>query len=385
MSTHVSALDRLRGCLLGGAVGDALGAPVEFMSLAQIRERFGAKGITAMAAGAWPRGAITDDTQMTLFTAEGLLRADIRGRLNGACDAAGCVAHAYSRWLHTQGEPVKTTVSARPGEGFQLDGWLIRVQQLFARRAPGNTCLSALRSERLGSVEQPLNDSKGCGGVMRAAPAGLMAGDWGDGGDSFPRGCEIAALTHGHPTGYLAAGFLALAIERLRAGDQLQAALDAATERLREERGHEEVSAAVAAARAQANEPPPSPEGLRRLGEGWVAEEALAIAVYGVCATRSFRDAVTTAVNHQSDSDSIGAIAGNLAGTLYGESALPEEWLEPVELRDVITEIADDLYRCSRDPCVRTPQNAKRRDQCLSRRAPRLRATGPMEVRAAET
>ena len=157
---------------------------------------------------------------MTLFTAEGLLRADVRGRLNGACDPAACVRHAYSRWLHTQGEPVKTTVSAHRGEGFQLDGWLIQVQQLFARRAPGNTCLSALRSGRFGSVEDPLNDSKGCGGVMRAAPAGLMAAGWGDGGDSFRRGCEIAALTHGHPSGYLAAGFLALAIERLAAGDR---------------------------------------------------------------------------------------------------------------------------------------------------------------------
>ncbi len=350
MSAPLCPLDRFRGCLLGGAVGDALGAPVEFMTLAQIRERFGAEGITGMAPGAWPRGAITDDTQMTLFTAEGLLRADVRGRLNGACDPAGVVGHAYSRWLHTQGEPIKTTVSARQREGFQLDGWLIHVQQLFARRAPGNTCLSALRGERFGSIEDPLNDSKGCGGVMRAAPAGLMAAGWGDGGDSFRRGCEIAALTHGHPSGYLAAGFLALAIERLRAGDPLQEALDAATERLREERGHEEVSSAVAAARAQPSDTSPSPEGVQRLGEGWVAEQALAIAVYAVCATRSVRDAVITAVNHGGDSDSTGAIAGNLAGTLYGVSAIPEEWLEPLELRDVITEIADDLYRCAQDP-----------------------------------
>jgi ADP-ribosyl-[dinitrogen reductase] hydrolase len=350
MSAPLRAIDRFRGCLLGGAVGDALGAPVEFMTLAQIRERFGAEAITGMAEGAWARGAITDDTQMTLFTAEGLLRADIRRRLNGEYDPAGCVGHAYSRWLHTQGELVRTTVSERQGEGFQLDGWLVQVQQLFVRRAPGTTCLSALRGGRFGSIEEPLNDSKGCGGVMRAAPAGLMAADWGDGGDSFRRGCEIAALTHGHPSGYLAAGFLALAIERLTAGDPLQVALDAATERLREERGHEEVSAAVAAARAQASEAQPSSEGVQRIGEGWVAEQALAIAVYGVCATRSFRDAVITAVNHGGDSDSTGAIAGNLAGALYGVGAIPEAWLEPLKLRDVITEIADDLYRCSQDP-----------------------------------
>ena len=79
------------------------------------------------------------------------------------------------------------------------------------------------------------------------------------------------------------------AIERLAAGDPLRAALDAATERLREERGHEEVSAAVAAARAQASDASASSEGVQRLGEGWVAEEALAIAVYGVWPPASHR------------------------------------------------------------------------------------------------
>ena len=70
--------DKFRGCLLGGALGDALGAPVEFMQRDDILREFGANGITEFALAYDGLGTITDDTQMTLFTAEGLLRAEVR-------------------------------------------------------------------------------------------------------------------------------------------------------------------------------------------------------------------------------------------------------------------------------------------------------------------
>src|SRR4051794_26405243 len=95
---------RFRACLLGGAVGDALAAPVEFMRLEEIRRRLRTRGLTSLEEGAWPAGSITDDTQMTLFTAEGLLRAQVRGALKGIVHPPSVVDHAYARWLHTQGE-----------------------------------------------------------------------------------------------------------------------------------------------------------------------------------------------------------------------------------------------------------------------------------------
>jgi ADP-ribosylglycohydrolase len=349
----VTTLNRFRGCLLGGAVGDALGAPVEFETLAAIRARFGPAGIDEMVDGAWPRGAITDDTQMSLFTAEGLLRADVRGSLKGVCYPPDCVRNAYTRWLLTQADPV----DKRRLEEFHVDGWLISVPELFARRAPGNTCVTSLRSERFGTVEEPLNHSKGCGGVMRAAPAGLMSQPWGDHGDSFHRGAELAALTHGHPSGYLAAGCLALIIERLRGGDTLHIAVDTALKRLDQEPNHHETSAALAAAlQLAAESEPPTAERVETLGAGWVAEETLGIAVYAVAATTTFRDAVVLAVNHSGDSDSTGAIAGNLAGTIYGAHAIPHQWLGTLELRNVISQIADDLYRCSQGPPAWDPE-----------------------------
>jgi ADP-ribosylglycohydrolase len=80
------------------------------------------------------------------------------------------------------------------------------------------------------------------------------------------------------------------------------------------------------------------------LGAGWVATEALAIALYCTLATRSFEEAVILAVNHSGDSDSTGALAGSLAGTLYGEEAVPERWTADLELHGQIAAVADDLY-----------------------------------------
>jgi ADP-ribosylglycohydrolase len=71
MSSLPSTAGRIRGCLLGGAVGDALGAPIEFASWREIRSRHGDRGVTGVLAP----GHFTDDTQMTLFTCEGLIAA----------------------------------------------------------------------------------------------------------------------------------------------------------------------------------------------------------------------------------------------------------------------------------------------------------------------
>jgi ADP-ribosylglycohydrolase len=330
-----------RGCLLGGAVGDALGAPVEFMSLEEIRRRFGERGVTGLEDGAWPAGSITDDTQLTLFTAEGLLRAQVRGALKGIVHPPSVVDHAYARWLHTQGEQSPRWEKWNE-DGY--DGWLVGLPQLHARRAPGRTCLSGLSAERAGTVERPLNDSKGCGGVMRIAPVGLLAPR----DRAFSLGVDVAVLTHGHPSGHLAAGFLASVIAALRDGEQLDTALDGTTVELEPYDGGEETLAAVSAARRLAQAGAPSPEQVERLGGGWVGEEALAIGLYAVLATHSFAEAVVLAANHGGDSDSTAAIAGSLSGITYGEGAIPSEWLEKLELRDAISQVAEDLHRATR-------------------------------------
>ncbi len=318
---------RYRGCLLGGATGDALGAGIEFASLAEIRRRHGPAGITGYMPAYGRAGAITDDTQMTLFTAEGLLRD--QQQPTGGRDAPAAIWRAYQRWLLTQ--------SGTPPPA-QADGWLISQGFLHHERAPGLTCLSALRAGHPGTARQPVNDSKGCGGVMRVAPIGLA------GGDAFNLGCQAAALTHGHPSGYLAAGALALMISELARGRGLRDAVTSAISRLEQACGGEQVTAALTAAARVAELGPLGADALSVLGEGWVAEEALAIATHCALTAGSFRSGVLHAVNHGGDSDSTGAICGNLLGTALGATAIDPDLLAGLEGHNVITQIADDLH-----------------------------------------
>src|ERR1039457_2054679 len=163
--------EHFTGCLLGGAVGDALGRPFEFKDKKEITEKYGPAGILDMVPGEGGLFEITDDTQMTLFTAEGLLRAWTTSRHGGGVpDFAAAVKCSYICWLKTQDETVNFSNKVAGS-----DGWLLSVEGLHRRRAPGETCLSALREGTYAENGIVNNDRKGCGGIMRAAPAGLLA------------------------------------------------------------------------------------------------------------------------------------------------------------------------------------------------------------------
>ena len=335
--------NRFRGCLLGGAVGDALGAPVEFMDLGAIRQRFGHQGIQDFVPAYGKLGAITDDTQMTMFTAEGMLRAFVRMRMRGIGPVFPSVtARAYLRWLLTQGYQCDAEPVDKPS------GWLIEHRELFDRRAPGNTCIAALRAmKRPGDPAS--NDSKGCGGVMRVAPVGMVMAQWeGDTNDemtkrAFDIACSLAGITHGHPTGQLAAGVLAAIVALVLNGMPLTEAIEKAKAQLCLHPGHLETLLAIERAQLLAECEPNRPDAIQKLGEGWVAEEALAISLYCALGAEDFEAGVVLAVNHSGDSDSTGAITGNLLGALYGAEAIPPRWLRSLELRDVIMAMADDL------------------------------------------
>ncbi|WP_037680031.1 ADP-ribosylglycohydrolase family protein [Streptomyces albus] len=362
----VAVRARLRGCLLGGAIGDALGNPVEFLSTGRIRAAHGPEGLRGMVAdgGGAPAGTVTDDTQMTLFTAEGLMRARERGAAGGiGSDGTRLVRDAYLRWLDTQQHDGPPAADGRP----HRTGTLREERWLYARRAPGNACLSGIEqayapdpAEALRGGHGPVNpDSKGCGTVMRSAPFGLTG--------SGPRAAfELAAhcaqITHGHPTGYYAAGALAAIVHHLLYGESPEAAVLLTLRLLAGYPGHEETTAALGAAldlaAGSGSGAAPGPERVETLGGGWIAEEALAIAVYCVLvhtpdrsgaggpATASgaaVREALLLSVNHSGDSDSTGAICGNLLGAHLGDLRLPQDWLHRVEGRAAITLLADDF------------------------------------------
>ncbi|MDR1801237.1 MAG: ADP-ribosylglycohydrolase family protein [Lachnospiraceae bacterium] len=334
-----------RACLLGGALGDALGYAVEFMRMEQIRGAYGEKGIQGLCLDMTKgKAIISDDTQMTLFTADGLMNAHIRTKRDGmGSPTESGIYQSYMKWLYTQTNDPNGKKWLHRNECEYLYSFCIEdIPDLYERRAPGMTCLSALESNLFGTIEHPINQSKGCGGVMRVAPIGLFYYDepW----RAFEVACEAAALTHGHPTGFLSAGFFAMMIAFFVGGKKtLHGSIMRSLDYLREHPDYEETEKAITKA-IQFAYSDKSPEvAIRSIGEGWVAEEALAIAIYCALKGKDFTEAVTMAVNHDGDSDSTGAICGNLLGACYGMRGIPSGWVEYLELADFIIKTADLL------------------------------------------
>lgn len=339
-------LDKFRGCLIGGAAGDALGYTVEFVSENFLFSRFGKNGITEYRlhnGKAW----ISDDTQMTMFTANGLLFGTTRGSLRGVMGTyPSYIAVAYREWYKTQME-----FFSHCNRKFSTC-WLLNVPELFENRAPGNTCLSAIDAGCCGSIEKPINNSKGCGGVMRVAPIGLYFGD----SRMAPlaidlMGADAAALTHGHEMGYIPAAMLVHIVRLVSHNEEItlkEAVLDSKTamEMLFPDSSElpgflKLIDTAVELSESNIADL----DAIHELGQGWIGDEALAIAVY--CALKhsdDFDKAMIAAVNHGGDSDSTGAITGNILGAYLGLSGIPRKYTDNLEMVDVLTELADDLY-----------------------------------------
>ena len=332
-------LDKFRGCIIGGAAGDALGYAIEFDDVDSIVDMYGEPGITEfqLINGV---AQISDDTQMTLFTADGL----IRGAGDGVeADPKGHIWAAYKDWLITQNDKY-------PVEKHAGGSWLLGVPEMFAWRAPGGTCLTALAQEQGGSITKRINDSKGCGGIMRVAPIGIFFDSTKMGIREIDKiGADAAALTHGHPLGWLPAAALVHIIARIVHEDFsiAEAVADMQTS-IRAQFGHfhdtEYMMELVDKAVQLAGRAEDDKEAIWKLGEGWVAEETLAIAIY--CALKyqdDFEAAMIAAVNHGGDSDSTGAVCGNILGAALGMIEIPDKFIENLELKEVIIRMADDL------------------------------------------
>lgn len=317
--------------LLGCAVGDSLGAEIEFMGLAAIRAAY-PDGVRDLIPHQGLRGAITDDTQMTLFTAEGLIRAHVRVRLRGIVSTAGVVHHALLRWLVTQGEAPASEIDREHG--------IVRDRRLHARRAPGLTCLGALRAARRFG-EPAHNDSKCCGAIMRVSPVAFAASRE----QVRSLAMQTSALTHGHPTGQTAAAAWAELIADVSAGGDVEICAERIGAAYAALEGGAETASAIRAALEAPRDG--RPETVENLGGGWIADEALAIALYAVLANADPEDALRCAVTHSGDSDSTGAIAGALLGVLHPDAILAHRWAAEVECADLIATLAKVLAAAS--------------------------------------
>lgn len=320
---------RILGGLLGGALGDAFGYPLEFRSWAQIHETFGEAGMTEPRVRDG-RLHVSDDTQMTLFTADGLLAAVAAGSPEAPDRPLARIRHAYLAWFRTQRD--EWALGARD---------IRQYRELWAVRAPGSTCLAALKAGARGTPSQPINDSKGSGAVMRVAPIGLMPAL--DADAAFHLAHAAAALTHGHPAGRLSAAAFASLLRDLLADTPLTAALRRMERRLETTTDGEEVLPKVRAARALAASDAPAHEAITTLGQGWQGDEALAIGLYAALKADSFEDALRLAANHDGDSDTTAALAGQIWGTLYGVEVLTNAWVWRLDVLEPLCDVAGRL------------------------------------------
>lgn len=339
--------DRIRGSLLGGAIGDALGYPVEFIySYEGILSRYGERGITRLDTKQYSsegeqnnKAVVSDDTQMTLFTANGLLNASKLG-----IEPKYAICRAYLEWLETQS-------GNRKGKA---ECWIRDLPELNQRRAPGTTCISALQEIRRGI--EPINNSKGCGGVMRVAPVALYAvcGNRMSITDADRLAGDAAEITHQHPLGFISAALMVHVIYRLAQDEHptrsvLKNYITEGVEVMRELYGShyndvERMAELSERAIFLSSNADSDLENIKCLGEGWVGEEALAIGLY--CTLKyldNFEEAMIASVNHGGDSDSTGAVTGNILGAAIGYEAIPKFYKEDVELHDVLLHMADDL------------------------------------------
>lgn len=351
-------LNKYKGCLIGGAIGDALGYPIEFnRSIESIRSKYGKTGITRFDLQDG-KARISDDTQMTLFTANGLIWENTRKHLKGISpNPVDCIYMAYKNWHNTQ-------LRKEYRDNSSNICWIYNLPELNVERAPGLTCMEALSGSNRGTFKNPLNDSKGCGGVMRISPCGLYfkpkdIKDY-DTFDSVGRlAAEASVLTHGHPLGYIPSYVLAIIINILAYDNyiSIEEALDIAMKvykkrfNIADRKTNKYFIELMEKTKKLAKQNFDDVDSIYELGEGWVAEEALAIALYSCIKYQNdFEKAIICAVNHGGDSDSTGAIAGNIIGTYLGFDQIPEYYIENLELRDAILELSEDLYTvCSTD------------------------------------
>ena len=325
----------------------------EFLQEEDIQEKYGRAGIQSYDLDpATGKALISDDTQMTMFTANGVLVGQTQRAMRGTKAAlSSYVELAYQDWFKTQTESMEERKTWKSSIS-----WLLDVPGLYARRAPGNTCLSALSQGITGSeyIRQAKNHSKGCGGLIRVAPLALACRpDRGDfkGIETLDReGAQIAAITHGHSLGYMPAAVLTHILSQILThpqADLKSIVLEARemVQKLFPEDAHlpELVGIMDLALELSANDKP-DVENIHALGEGWEAEETLGIALY--CALKYEKDfsaGIIAAVNHNGDSDSTGSVTGNILGALLGYERMETKWKEHLELSEVILELADDL------------------------------------------
>lgn len=341
----------LRGSLLGTALGDALGYPAETLTEEQIAERWEQRaGTDLVAAIAAEPLLVSDDTQLTLATLDGLTEVLEWNNEGQAADELACIWLAYLRWYTGTGHPAPENAPyslARP-----LDSLDVMRQQ----RGPGKATLAALAEGEMQFISKNINpQALGTGALMRSAPFGYLP--VADDATVIKLSAHAAALTHGHPEAIISASAYALLIryllgsheqgsEKGRETTPQVGVLETCTRQVLAWLATVEQSqtlpgdaqrtrAALGTAVRLAQQGAQGADARPHFGELLVAPDVLGYALF--LALRAETDVAAGKLSQQQavalalgaaiavtgDSDSLGALVGSLLGALWGEGALP--------------------------------------------------------------
>ena len=333
-----------RGCLLGMAVGDAMGYAVDSRSLQEIREDYGPNGLLGydLVNG---YADVTSYTQLAAFTCNGLLFGLTRGQMSGKmAPFIKYAALAACEWAASQ------RAWGRPNKCYC---WLLRKEEICRRHCMDTRMLETLSLRNLGTLETPTNNHNGPYSLTSAIGVGLFYNpDRMDQWEIDRLGAETVALTHGSPTAFLSGAVIAHIMSKLVRNPKLplkRVFLEAA-EAMKEQFGHQYSQAydlgtlirhAVTLAE---NTTIRSVDVMERI-HCENAAQVLAGAIYACLVSNSdFDRAMIVAVNHSGRSAAVGALTGAIMGIRLGEEAMPEFYLEGLEPLEVLLELADDLY-----------------------------------------
>ncbi len=222
----------------------------------------------------------------------------------------------------------------------------MKEKQTLSPKQIDNNIFSILTANKIGNTQNPLNKNKKCNGIIKVSPIGLIFDDH----IAFEAATEVGAITHGHPTGYLASGYLAYLISLLVKRVDIEEAIYKATLKLRESRQAKDLLDKIYLAMTLAEGTLDSPKAIKKIGAGADADEALAIAIYSIFKhkknyTDFFKKAVLCSVNHDGDSNTTGNITGAIVGTFLGSKFIPRDWIEKVEMKSVLEQMSYDLFQ----------------------------------------
>ena len=309
--------DHFRGCLLGGATGDT-------------------KGYGVREDG---KALISDNTQLSIFTVDGMIWADSRAKRRGVYAYTPCLFYSYQKWYYTQ-----TGGLADKAYSFILEGEVLKNDELFARRGEGVTSLNALGSSienSYGTIENRINNLNRPGCVIRTAPIGLYFSN--DPNMAFHIGCESAALTHGHTQAIMSAGYMSALIAFLAQGKSMEEATKGALGELMESElsdhlPSELINRAIDLAKTEKK----PRKAIEALGEGWIAPETAAIATYlAFRFENDFEAAIDAATDFNGNTDSVAPATGNIVGCIVGSLEIPAAWILEMELAGLVIHGAD--------------------------------------------